>query len=448
MSRLDEHPTVVAHRMQKTSAPEAPSLGPSFEPHQVVALALECGADDAGIVSIDHPDLASDRALILSAFPFAKSLIAIVKRMNRENVRSTARSLANLEFHEAGDDVNDAGREIARRLQSMGARAANANMAFPMEADRWPERIWIVAHKPVAVAAGLGRMGIHRNVIHPRFGNFILLGTIVTDIEPAAYSAPLDYNPCLECKLCVAACPTGAISPDGAFNFQACYTHNYREFMGGFSDWVETIADSGSASDYRDKVSDSETVSMWQSLAFGPNYKAAYCLAVCPAGSDVIGPYLADKKGYVEQIVRPLQDKEEAIYALKGSDAELAVARRFPRKRIRHVGFGLRPTSVATFLSGMSLAFQRERASGLRAVYHFIFTGTEKAEATVTIRDKKLSVEQGLSGKADLTIRADGAAWVRFLRKDLSMPWAIATGRVRLRGSPRLLFAFARCFPG
>ena len=32
-------------------------------------------------------------------------------------------------------------------------------------------------------------------------------------------SAVLDYNRYLECKLCVAACPTGAISLDGHFNF-------------------------------------------------------------------------------------------------------------------------------------------------------------------------------------------------------------------------------------
>jgi epoxyqueuosine reductase QueG len=86
-------------------------------------------------------------------------------------------------------------------------------------------------------------MGIHRNVIHPRFGNFILLGTVILDREIDSYSAPIEYNPCLECKLCVAACPTGAILPNGDFNFSACYTHTYREFMGGFGDWVETIMD-------------------------------------------------------------------------------------------------------------------------------------------------------------------------------------------------------------
>jgi ferredoxin len=48
-------------------------------------------------------------------------------------------------------------------------------------------------------------------------------------------------DPQLECKLCVAACPVGAIGPDGSFNFSSCFTHNYREFLGGFSDWIEQV---------------------------------------------------------------------------------------------------------------------------------------------------------------------------------------------------------------
>ena len=53
---------------------------------------------------------------------------------------------------------------------------------------------------------------------------------------------------------CVATCPVGAIGADGAFNFSPCYTHNYREFMGGFADWVENIADSRDGLDYRRRV--------------------------------------------------------------------------------------------------------------------------------------------------------------------------------------------------
>ena len=130
---------------------------------------------------------------------------------------------------------------------------------------------------------------------------------MLIDAEVSEDDRPIDYNPCLECKLCVAACPVGAIAPDGHFDFSACLTHNYREFMGGFIDWVEQVAESKDALDYRRRVSDQETASMWQSLAFGPNYKAAYCLAVCPAGEDVIGPFLADRSGFVAEVVGPLQ---------------------------------------------------------------------------------------------------------------------------------------------
>ena len=251
-----------------------------------------------GFVEIGRPSLDDQRDDILNAFPRTKTLIAFVVRMNREPIRTPARSVANLEFHHTGDQVNDVARSVVRTLEGRGIRAMNPAMGFPMEMDNFPnKKTWVVSHKPVAVAAGLGMMGIHRNVIHQKFGNFILLGTILLDAEMSAYGHPISYNPCLECKLCVAACPVGAISPHGDFNFSACYTHNYREFLGGFTDWVEQVADSKNAPDYRSRVSDSESASMWQSLSFGPNYKAAYCLSVCPAGEDVIGPYLEEKRG-------------------------------------------------------------------------------------------------------------------------------------------------------
>jgi ferredoxin len=441
---FDEHPTVRAYRAR----PLAPAASEPLDADWLRALCLEAGADDVGFVELERSGLAQERPHIERTFPPTRSLISFALRMNRDDVRSPARSLANLEFHHTGDQVNDVARRITAALERAGIRALNPPMAFPMEADRWmTERIWVVAHKPIAVAAGLGHMGIHRNVIHPRFGNFILLGTILVAAEISAYSKELDYNPCLECKLCVAACPVGAIGADGVFNFSACYTHNYREFMGGFADWVENIADSRDGLDYRRRVKESESVSLWQSLGFGPNYKSAYCMAVCPAGEDVIGPYLASKKDFTDEVVRPLQARKEPVYVVPGSDAEAHVQKRYPHKTVRRVRSSLRPRSISALLQGMPHSFQRHAAGKLDAIYHFAFTGSERVEATVVISASKLTIENGLQGQPSIKVTADAETWLGFLAGERSLLWALLARRVRLRGNPRWLLAFKRCFP-
>jgi ferredoxin len=400
-------------------------------------------------VERDRPEIADQKSEIENVFPRTRTLISVVCRMNRENIRTPARSISNLEFHHTTDETNDVARRIVSALEEVVIGAINGGaVGFPMEADRWGSKMWVISHNPVAVAAGLGQMGIHRNVIHPKFGNFILLGTVLVDAEVSEYSHRIVYNPCLECKLCVAACPTGAISPDGQFNFSACYTHNYREFMGGFNDWVEKIAESKSAHDYRKKVSGAETVSMWQSLSFGANYKAAYCMAVCPAGEDVIAPFLTNRKQFLDDVVRPLQNKPETVYVVPKSDAEEFVARRFPHKKTKRLSNGLAGQgTIRSFLRGLNFVFQEGQSKGLNAVYHFTFTGQDEVKATVTIRDEKLQVSEGHNGQADLRLTADTETWLRFLRKEANLVWALLRRKIRISGSPKLLLAFGRCFP-
>ena len=444
MAKIDNHPTVKKIREQSVLASQN-----AISAEELKRLCLELGADDAGLVSIGRPELDDQREDILKFAPWTKTLLAFVCRMNREPVRSPARSVSNLEFHHVGDKVNLVAREVVAELESRKIRAVNPSMGFPMEAQKFPDKIWVVSHKPVAVAAGLGQMGIHRNVIHPKFGNFILLGTILIDqeISDSNQAQPIEYNPCLECKLCVAACPVGAISSNGDFDFNACYTHNYREFMGGFTDWAENVADSKSRNDYRQRFDDGESASVWQSLSFGANYKAAYCLAVCPAGEEVIAPWLENRKGFMDDNLRPLQEKEEDIYVIPGSDAEQHVEKRFPKKRKRLVRGSLHPKSVAGFLKYMPLQFQKGQAQGLSATYHFTFTGAEACDATVKIHDQKLTILEGHQGKRDLLVTADGETWTRFLKREIPLAWALLTLRIRLWGSPLWLLKFGKCFP-
>jgi ferredoxin len=448
MAQLSEHPTVRQFRA-KEATDVARSAPESLECEWLRQVCLEAGADDAGFVDMNRPEIADQRAEILSLLPRTQTLVSLVMRMNRENIRTPARSIANLEFHHTTDETNEVARKIVAELERIGVRAINGGAAgFPMEADRWGAKMWVVSHKPIAVAAGLGRIGIHRNVIHPKFGNFILLGTVLVDAKVSEYSKPIDYNPCLECKLCVAACPTGAISSDGNFDFSACYTHNYREFMGGFNDWVETIADSKDALDYRKKITGAETVSMWQSLSFGANYKAAYCLSVCPAGEEVIAPFLNDRKEFLNDVLKPLQDKVETVYVVPGSDAEDYVRRRFPHKATKGVRNGSASQgTIGAFLRGLNLVFQRGKSEGLDATYHFTFTGQEEIKATVVIRDRKLTVSDGHVGMSDFRLTSDSQTWLRFLRKEANLVWALLRRKIRIHGSPRLLLAFARCFP-
>ena len=433
----------VAERQPASTEASAQALSAS----DLLALARECGADDCGLVSIDNEALAAERAHIARAFPATRTLLSIVGRMHREPIRSPARSVANLEFHREGHEIDNIARRIVRRLEDQGVRALNPAMAFPMEMEKFPERGWIVSHKRVAEAAGLGRMGIHRSLIHPKFGSFVLLGTVLIAQAFEESSKRLDFNPCLECKLCVAACPVGALKQDGYFDFSACLTHNYQQFLGGFANFVEDVASSRSIRDYRSKVSYSETVERWQSLSYGPNYNAAYCIAVCPAGEDVIGPYLADKRSHMQAVFDPLTKKPETVYVSKGTDAADHVARRFPHKTIRWVRPAGRATSIEGFLFGLKLSFQPGKAAGLDAVYHFTFTGAEAAKATVIIKDSRLEVLDDHQGRANLKVIADGRMWLRFLNKEVSIVRCLLMRSVRLKGSPRLLLAFGRCFP-
>ncbi len=397
-----------------TATPKVPP--PIMTLETIRQLALDCGAADAGIVDIDHEMLDEERETILKTFPKAKSVISIICKMNVNSVRSPLRSVANHEFHHTGYETDEICRTLAHRLLDLGISAMNEPMAFPMEHSNYPSKPWIISHKKVAVAAGLGHMGIHRNLIHPKFGNFILLGSVVIDQSIKDLNTkPLDFNPCLECKLCVAACPVGAIGSDGYFNFSACMNHNYREFMGGFIDWARALTESANMKEYKARFNDGETVSLWQSLAYGPNYKAAYCMSVCPAGEDIIGQYKENKRNFIDSYLKPLTEKEETIYAVKGTDAEEYVKNKFPNKQVKIVASSLAANSIESFLFGSKLIFQPGKAKGINLRVHFNFIGDEDIKATYIIQNQNLEILMKHQGAPDLVITAKNKDWVRFL---------------------------------
>lgn len=441
---LDSHPTIIAYKEEEKTRQNPIQ---ELEANRLKKHALEAGADDAGLIDIARDSLAAYREDLLKVMPETVCVLSLVFRLNQLALKSTEHSVADLEFKEVLLNANHTARKIAGNLRRLGIKAVNLPAGFPMEAKNWPGKMWLNNDKIFAIEAGLGHMGWNRLVLHRELGASVILGSVLIGCPADQYDQPLEYNPCIECGLCLKVCPVGAVRKDGEFGFMACYSHNYRERLGGFQNWVEQIVASKDQADYRRRVSDNETISMWQNLAIGSQTRCDRCMAVCPAGKGSIGEYLEDRKTYIHRTVKRFADLEESIYVIKGSDAERHVKSKFPLKTIKHISNGIRPTSAGSFLESMPLAFQPGQSEGLDAVFHFTFTGEEQLMATVIIRDKKLIVESGHSGTPDLHLTADSLTWTRFLAKEAGIFPALLTRKFKVKGSPKLMGAFAKCFP-
>jgi epoxyqueuosine reductase len=105
--------------------------------------------------------------------------------------------------------------ELREKLERLGA-AIGGKYRVLVDANQHVDR-------EGAARAGVGFYGKNTLLITKRFGSWVVLGTLVTDVEIES-TPPLDLD-CGSCRLCIDACPTGALDDPGTLDATRCLSY-------------------------------------------------------------------------------------------------------------------------------------------------------------------------------------------------------------------------------
>lgn len=81
-----------------------------------------------------------------------------------------------------------------------------------------------ILEKAWAQQAGLGWQGRHSIVINKETGSFFFIGILIMNIE-LNYDDPFSGEYCGDCRLCIDACPTGAINNNRTIDARKCISN-------------------------------------------------------------------------------------------------------------------------------------------------------------------------------------------------------------------------------
>jgi epoxyqueuosine reductase len=102
--------------------------------------------------------------------------------------------------------------KLRARLDALGRRLGGSYRVLVDENDH--------VDRAGAVRAGIAFYGKNTMAITRRHGSWVVLGAVITDVEIAT-SPALELD-CGECRLCIDACPTGALDEPGTLDSTKC----------------------------------------------------------------------------------------------------------------------------------------------------------------------------------------------------------------------------------
>ena len=110
---------------------------------------------------------------------------------------------------------SDTYEELREKLDLLGRRLGGSYRVL-VDSNEHVDR-------EAAARAGVGFYGKNTMLITRRQGSWVVLGTLVTDVELEP-TPPLELD-CGECRLCIDACPTGALDDPGTLDATRCLSY-------------------------------------------------------------------------------------------------------------------------------------------------------------------------------------------------------------------------------
>ena len=110
---------------------------------------------------------------------------------------------------------SDAYAELREKLDALGRRLGGSYRVL-VDANQHVDR-------EAAARSGVGFYGKNTLLITRRHGSWVVLGTLVTDVELEP-TRPLALD-CGSCRLCIDACPTGALDEPGTLDSTRCLSY-------------------------------------------------------------------------------------------------------------------------------------------------------------------------------------------------------------------------------
>jgi epoxyqueuosine reductase QueG len=150
-----------------------------------------------------------------------------------------------------------------------------------------PEKLGVgeVSLRHAAIAAGLGAFGLHNLVVHPKLGTRVIFAAVLTKLDIAS-DPPLENNPCTACRLCIQACPAGALVVEGKTDMLKCLRNSQPFGVGGSISFWSRFSEA-THEEQKAMLRSPEYFSIYQSGFIGFQYFCFHCLAACPVGRSI-----------------------------------------------------------------------------------------------------------------------------------------------------------------